>query len=307
MAFLFLYIYKMIIMTRIFKLIVLSSWLLGCKAQTTPLKVNQDDNSLLWEVTGNGLSKPSYLFGTFHLLCKDDIHFSEQLKKAMQSSDTVYMELKMDDPSVLLGGLLYMNMKGDTTLKTLYSDVDYKKIESYFNDTLHTPLLLLQKMKPNLLVALLYPKMMDCSNPASIEEELLKMAKGYKKEIKGLETVQFQASVFDSIPYSVQAKELMNNIDSFPMYKKQFDTMLGLYKKQQLQSLDTLTANDKDTKDYEDILLNKRNKNWVSQLNEIMKKESVFVAVGAGHLPGKHGLINLLKEKGYTVKPLKNR
>jgi len=297
----------MIIMTRIFKLIVLSSWLLGCKAQTTPLKVNQDDNSLLWEVTGNGLSKPSYLFGTFHLLCKDDIHFSEQLKKAMQSSDTVYMELKMDDPSVLLGGLLYMNMKGDTTLKTLYSDVDYKKIESYFNDTLHTPLLLLQKMKPNLLVALLYPKMMDCSNPASIEEELLKMAKGYKKEIKGLETVQFQASVFDSIPYSVQAKELMNNIDSFPMYKKQFDTMLGLYKKQQLQSLDTLTANDKDTKDYEDILLNKRNKNWVSQLNEIMKKESVFVAVGAGHLPGKHGLINLLKEKGYTVKPLKNR
>lgn len=294
-------------MNRIFKLIVLSSWLLGCKGQTPQLKVNQDDNTLLWEVSGNGLSKPSYLFGTFHLLCKDDIHFSEQLKKAMQNSDTVYMELKMDDPSVLLGGLLYMNMKGDTTLKTLYSDADYKKIETYFNDSLHTPLLLLQKMKPNLLVALLYPKMMDCGNPASIEEELLKMAKGYKKEIKGLETVQFQASVFDSIPYSVQAKELMNNIDSFSTYKKQFDTMVSLYKKQQLQSLDTLSANDKDTKDYEDILLNNRNKNWVSQLSILMKKESLLVAVGAGHLPGKHGLISLLREKGYTVKPLENR
>jgi uncharacterized protein len=257
-------------------------------------------------VSGKGIKKPSYLFGTFHLLCKEDIHFSEQLKMAMKHSDTVYMELKMDDPSVLLGGLLYLSMKGDTTLKDLYSEKDYRKIESYFNDSLKTPLLLLQKMKPNLLVALLYPKMMDCNNPASIEEELLKIAKEYKKEIKGLETIQFQASIFDSIPYSVQAKELLDNIDSFSTYKKQFDTMLALYKQQRLQSLDTLSANDKDTKDYDDILLNNRNKNWAEQLNELMKKESVFVAVGAGHLPGAHGLINLLREKGYTVKPLNN-
>ena len=57
---------------------------------------------------------------------------------------------------------------------------------------------------------------------------------------------------------------------------------------------------------YEDILLNDRNKKWVKELKEIMKKESVFVAVGAGHLTGEYGLINLLKKEGYTVEPLVN-
>jgi uncharacterized protein len=225
----------------------------------------------------------------------------------MQNSDEVYMELKMDDPAVLLGGLLFMNMKGDTSLKTLYSETEYRRLESYFNDSLHTPIGLMQKMKPEFLVALLYPKMMDCAMPASIEEELMKMTKEQKKEIKGLETIQFQASVFDSIPYKVQAKDLLNNIDSFAIYKKQFSSMLLMYKKQELDSLAESTANDKDTKGYEDVLVNNRNKNWLGQLNDIMKKNSVFVAVGAGHLPGKMGLIMLLRQRGYTVKPLINK
>jgi uncharacterized protein len=294
-------------MFRIIIPAILSCYLFSCKAQTPPLKVNEDNNTLLWQVSGNGLSKPSYIFGTFHLMCKDDIHLSEQLKKAMQSSNEVYMELKIDDPAIMLGGLLYMNMKGDTTLKDLYTSAEFKKVESYFSDSLQTPLSLLVKMKPNMLVALLYPKMMDCSLPASIEEELAGLAKEYKKEIKGLETIEFQASVFDSIPYKAQAKELLKNIDSFQTYKKQFADMLSLYKKQQLDSLSESLDNDPDTKDYEDVLVNNRNKNWVSQLKVIMKKESVFVAVGAGHLPGKKGLISLLKEAGFTVNPLVNK
>lgn len=86
----------------------------GCKAQTDHSFVKQkNDQSLLWEVSGNGLKKPSFLFGTFHLLCKDDIHFSDQLKKAMKESDEIYMELDMDDPSTMLSGMLYMNMKNN--------------------------------------------------------------------------------------------------------------------------------------------------------------------------------------------------
>jgi uncharacterized protein len=293
-------------MFRIIIPAILSCYLFSCKAQTPPLKIKEDNNTLLWQVSGNGLTKPSFIFGTFHLMCKDDIHFSEQLKKAMKSADTVYMELKIDDPAILLGGLLYMNMRGDTSLKDLYTEAEFKKVESYFSDTLQTPLMLLEKMKPDMLVALLYPKMMNCPLPASIEEELAGLAKEYKKEIKGLETMEFQASVFDSIPYKVQAKELLKNIDSFQIYKKQFADMLSLYKRQMLDSLSESLDNDPDTKDYEDILVNNRNKNWVSQLRTIMKKESVFVAVGAGHLPGKIGLINLLKEAGFTVSPSVN-
>jgi uncharacterized protein YbaP (TraB family) len=289
---------------------VLSSVLfVACKAQPrTPFVKQEDGNTLLWEVSGNGLKKPSFLFGTFHLLCKDDIHFSDQLNRAIRQCDEIYMELDMDDPTMMLSGMLYMNMKGGKTLKDLYTPEEYKRLQKYFSDSLKMPLSLLQSAKPYFLVALFYPKMMNCQTPSGVEEELVKMAKEDKKEIKGLETMQFQASVFDSIPYEVQAKELLKNIDSFSVNKKDFQTMLGYYKNQQLDSITNMMGKSEfGSEKYDNLLLNDRNKNWVVQLKEIMKDESVFVAVGTGHLVGDEGLIRLLKKAGYTVEPIENK
>ena len=248
----------------------------GCKSQNnnSPLKKQHDSNTLLWQVSGKGISKPSYLFGTFHLLCKDDIHFSEQLKSALKSADVIYMELDMDDPTTMLSGLLYMNMKDGKKLKDLYTADEYKKIESYFKDSLGMPMMLFQSMKPYFLVALLYPKMMNCKTASGIEEELMKFAKENKQEIKGLETMQFQASVFDSIPYEWQAKELLKNIDSFSLYKNEFDTMLVEYKDQQLSAMEKLISKSEFGSDkYEDLPLTTRNKNWFGHLKNTMKKE----------------------------------
>lgn len=281
----------------------------GCIAQKrSKLIINKNENTLLWQISGNGIKTPSYLFGTFHLLCKDDIHFSEQLKKAMKMSDEIYMEMDMDDPSTMLSGMLYMNMKDGKKLEDLYTPEEYKRLKDYFSDTLQMPLMLLQKAKPYFLVALLYPRMMKCKTPAGVEEELVKIAKEDKKEIKGLETMQFQASVFDSIPYEWQAQQLLKNIDSFSVYKNEFDQMLTLYKNQRMDSMQTMMAkSDFGDDKYNDLLLTSRNKNWVAQLKKIMKNESVFVAVGAGHLIGDDGLIKLLKKAGYKVKPLLNK
>lgn len=281
----------------------------GCNAQKPPVKTQKNNNTLLWQVSGNDLKKPSYIFGTFHLLCKDDIKFSEQLKNSLTNADEVYMEMDMDDPSTMLSGLLYMNMKNGKKLKDLYTPDEYKKVEGYFTDSLGMPMMLFQNIKPYFLVAMLYPKMMNCKTASGVEEELMKLAKENKKEIKGLETMQFQASVFDSIPYEWQAKELLKNIDSFSVYKKEFDTMVLEYKHQQLSSMEKLLAKSEvgSDKKYEDILLTKRNINWVDQLKTIMQKESVFVAVGAGHLVGEMGLLNLLRKEGYTVEPLLNK
>lgn len=281
---------------------------ISCNGQkTVKLLENNNDNTLLWEVTGNGLSKPSYLFGTFHLLCKEDIHFSDQLKTALNRCDTVYMELKMDDPAVMMGGIIFMTMKDGKTLKDFYTPAEYEKLEAFFKDSLKMPLMMFQRMKPYFLVSLFYPKMMTCNSPSGVEMELMKLIREEKKEIKGLETIQFQASVFDSIPYSWQAKELMKNIDSLYEMKAEFRKMVQLYKNQQLNSLAELMNESEFSDDkYGKILLTNRNVNWANKLNSIMKNSSVFVAVGTGHLPGKTGLISLLREKGYKVVPLKN-
>jgi uncharacterized protein YbaP (TraB family) len=285
-------------------------FLVSCNAQQhgPVTKKQNNNNTLLWQVSGKGLAKPSYLFGTFHLMCKDDIHFSEQLKSAIKNSSEMYMEMDMDDPSILMSGFLYLNMKNGKTLKDLYSATEYNRVEKYFSDTLHTPLSLLQNAKPYFLVALLYPKMLHCSSPTGVEEELVKLAKENKKEIKGLETMQFQASVFDSIPYEWQAKELLKNIDSSQQYKNEFDSMLVVYKDQHLDEIGKLFSKSEfGSEAFEDLLITKRNINWVTQLKNIMRNESVVVAVGAGHLVGNNGLISLLRKEGYSVDPLENK
>jgi hypothetical protein len=282
----------------------------ACKAQKeSNYTLHKNDNTLLWKVSGNGLQKPSFLFGTFHLMCKDDIHFSEQMKKAIKASDQIYMEMDMDDPTMMLSGMMYMNMKDGKKLEDLYTKEEFDRLQHYFKDSLKMPLMMFQKAKPYFLVALFYPKMMKCKTPSGIEQEIIAIAKEDKKEISGLETMQFQASVFDSIPYEYQAKELLKNIDSFAVNKKEFESMLEIYKNQRLDSmLSKMDFSELGGEKFEDILLTNRNINWVAQLkNNIMPKESVFVAVGAGHLVGENGLISLLRKAGFKVQPLANK
>ena len=271
-------------------------------------KTDTFSNTLLWQISGNGLAKPSYLFGTFHLLCKEDIHFSETLKQAVAGSREVYLELDLDDPATLMGGLMLMNMKGGKKLKDLYTEADYKRVANFFKDSLNTPIGLFQQMKPEFLVALLYPKMMPCQTSASVEESIMQLAKAGGKQIKGLETMAFQASIFDSIPYEKQAEELLHSIDSMEQSKIYFGLMLDAYKTQRLDKIETI-INDPAYGETEnqDVLLDNRNKNWVGQLKEIMKKGSIFTAVGAGHLVGKNGLVSLLRAEGFTVKGIENR
>jgi uncharacterized protein len=264
-------------------------------------------SSLLWQITGNGLQKPSYLFGTFHIMCKQDIVLSANLDTALRQSDELYFELDLDDPSMMLGAMNMMSMKKGVKLKDLYTAEDYARVIGFFKDSVKMPEAFIQNMKPYLLIGILYPKMMPCKTTSGVEMEVMALAKKYKKEIKGLETLQFQAAVFDSVPYQKQANELLEAIGKMNEQRKEFNEMVTAYKSQQLSNIEALFSKaDMGLAGYEDVLLYNRNVNWVAQLHTLMKDKSLFVAVGAGHLPGKQGVIALLQQQGYTVTPVNN-
>ena len=280
------------------------------KAQTKSieLKTNADGNTLLWEITGNGLAKPSYLYGTFHLLCKQDIHFSDACRQAIKNSNKIYFELDIDNPATLLGGLMLMNMKDGKKLEDFIDTVEFDRVSDYFKDSLKTPLGIFKNMKPYFLIAMLYPKMMPCQTVSGVEEGIMAIAKKDNKEIDGLETMAFQASIFDSIPYEQQAKELLHTIDSMEKSRKYFALMNKTYLQQDLKSIKEMMLDTTfGMQENQDILLYNRNKVWVIKLNEIMKKEPVFTAVGSGHLVGQEGLIQLLRNEGYSVRPIENK
>src|SRR6187200_2400091 len=266
--------------------------------------------SLLWEISGNGLTKPSYLYGTIHMICKDDATLGDSLVAAIQRCDRVYFEVDMDNLMEMLSALKDFKMRNDTTLADLLSKEDYEKVKVYMESKGGPlPFSKLETYKPMLASSLLMESGIGCEESVAMEQLIMEEAKKSKKRIEGLETMSYQASIFDSIPYKLQAEQLLkyvNDSGSKSEADKQFEEMVEAYKAQDIEKLgEYVKEEDGDLGNYEDILIYNRNRNWVQKLKTVMPEKSLTVAVGAGHLAGEKGLIKLLRKEGYTVKPVK--
>ena len=143
-----------------------------------------------------------------------------------------------------------------------------------------------------------------------MEQLIMMEANIYEKEIKGLESLTYQASILDSIPYKLQAEQLVEHIDRINKGEGSPDEpneMFDAYKAQDLDRLEKLLmSSDAGIASFADLMLYNRNRNWVEKLKGILGKKSVLVAVGAGHLPGENGVIGLLRKAGYTLTPVVN-
>ncbi|MGB8191482.1 MAG: TraB/GumN family protein [Chitinophagaceae bacterium] len=266
------------------------------------------ENTLLWQISGNGLTTPSYLFGTMHLLCAEDARLSANLKKAIKETDRIYFEIDMDDMGQMMSALKYVRMTDNTKLSDLLSTEEFARVKTFFekNGSI-LPFSMMERFKPYMLTSLISETGMGCEKTNGMEMTIMQESKKYDKEILGLETAEFQAGLFDSIPYGKQAKELLNYIDSIDRYKNNTSELVKVYREQNLQKMEDLTMNSEGgIGEYLDLLVFNRNRRWVEQLGSILPGKSTLIAVGAGHLPGESGLINLLRKAGYTVKPLKN-
>ena len=140
--------------------------------------------------------------------------------------------------------------------------------------------------------------------PASYELTFVQRAKGQKKEILGLETVEFQTSLFDEIPYEDQAEDLVEMLSDRSAMESIFEQMIKVYKEEDIEGLYNASADYFNAQELE-VLLHKRNRDWIPKMGEMAKDKSTFFAVGAGHLGGDDGVISLLKKAGYKVKPVK--
>jgi uncharacterized protein len=269
------------------------------KASATP-------HALLWKISGKNLKKPSYLFGTMHVLCADEAALSKDLKSAIAFCDEVYFEIKLDDMAGMLGAMKYMMMNDDKKLSDILSPGDYEKVKDYFaKHASMLPFGMLERFKPLLISSLIEEEDMDCKTTDGMELSIMKEVNPLNKPIRGLETVEFQAGLFDSIPYIQQAKELMSYIDSADEYKKLTLELAQLYKKQDLDQIDELSRKgDPGMDGYMDLLLYDRNRKWARDLDTLLPRKSLLIAVGAAHLPGPRGLIDLLRKDGYTLKPV---
>lgn len=266
------------------------------------------EKTVLWEISGKGWQKPSYLFGTMHLLCEQDAKLSDSLRFGIDQAEKVYFELDMDNTFEMLGMLKHMRMKGDLRLADLLSASDYEKVKQYFAQRKSIlPLSSMERFKPFFISAMMQQQAMPCEKQDGMESVIMKYAKRQGKEIKGLETMAFQASIFDSIPYQEQAKALVQSIDSADRQDNSMKELMQVYLDQDLDRMYKLTTQEElGMEGSLDLLLFNRNARWVERMQELSGSKTYLYAVGAGHLPGERGLIQLLRNQGYQVRPMQH-
>lgn len=270
------------------------------------LQAQTDEQALLWRISGNGLEKYSYLFGTVHTVCSDDFFLPQGTEKALAETEQLALELKTDDPMLLFRVGQGMMMPQGKHLKDLLSEADYERLNRFFKESVKTDLGMLGFMKPIALSSLLYPQLMNCSSQVSYELKLTEAARRQNKEIIGMETVEDQLKVFDAVPLDKQAQMLMEMLDKRDEQEAEMKALINAYKN---QDIETLYARFKKssfgTEEFEEILLSGRNRAWVEKIGRLSSEKPTFYAVGAGHLGGPNGLIALLRQTGFTVEPVR--
>ena len=267
-------------------------------------------NSLLWKIEGNGLAHESYLYGTIHIINERDFFYPQGTMKAIENSKKLVFEIDMAEMNDMSQAMTMMQkafMDEGKTLKDLMTAEDYNLVDAHFKK-IGLPIFLLERIKPMFLTVFgsgdFSPEDLQSGKIKSYEIEFAKVAKEKGLPTGGLETIDYQIGLFDEIPYEDQAAMLIESIKSADTGSDQFKEMVEMYKNQDLNAMQSMMSEDETIEEYEDILLTQRNKNWIPIMQNMMAVVPTFFAVGAGHLGGENGVIQLLKNAGYKLSPV---
>ena len=276
---------------------------------------------LLWKVSGNGLNKPSYLFGTCHVATVKMTDSIPGFNDALTNCDAVYGEIEKGDISGAQQAMMAAIMApADSTLSKVIDQASLAKADSVFRATTQGMVSIsqLETLKPAYVSTQLALIMIMQSFPGfnpmeQIDFAIQGKASQLGKELGGFETTEYQLNILYGKPISEQAESLVRTLAKLESAKASGIALAEAYKRQDLNGVFNCIIkeqNDSDEPEWKkqrsiDELIYNRNAAWAKKLQELMPEKSLLVVVGAGHLPGERGLIDLLQKAGYTVEPMK--
>lgn len=263
--------------------------------------------SVFWEITGNGLKKPSYLFGTMHVSMKLAFNLSDSFYNAMQAVDMVALELnpqqwqsdmmEMDAAQKSYGSYYLQQFEGDFLNEHSFQLTDYyENLEEALTS------------KPQQINGLLYRSFaanQDYEEDTYLDLYLYQTGRKYGKLAGGVEDYkQMQIILTDAFTASVKEKNnKTKDTDGESIYEIQ-KKIKEAYRKGDLDALDSLNQFENSSAAYTELFLYKRNETQAQAIDSLLKKYSLFTGVGAAHLPGSRGVIELLRKKGYKLRPI---
>lgn len=278
---------------------------------------------LLWKVTSDAHSKPIYLFGTMHVSAGEYLTKHPLVAQTIKSCDIIYLEADIKDPALQEMMMQYISLPNGMEISDSLSPTQWNKLDSLLialSGNEHFGLRGMNQYKPMYIQVLLtYFAMAKAdtfsnrSNEGSVDMKILEMALAENKEVRYLESAEEQIQIVFDQPLHRQFNMLRSGLDKpedANISKGLISKLMRCYNAQQLDSLAALlneqSGSSKEAHDFYDDLLRQRNEKWLTAIKKELEigRSTEFFGVGAGHLAGDDGLIQLLRAEGFTVVPV---
>jgi len=255
--------------------------------------------TFLWRISGNGLQKPSYLYGTIHITEKRAFFFGDSMYRALEICEGYAAELDMDSLSSYVTNSLFENKKSKL-LKDVLDKETFAKLSKNLSKKLNIPANEITVADVRSEMNKTYRKSMSKGEMSGFMDAYLNnIAKKQGKWTGGIEDMEDQVGIDDdetTIDPEFILQQLSNDEEIF------FNQLVKIYIDQDLQAIHDL-YNGYSSK-FKSVYLDKRNIKMAKRLDSLAHIRTMFFTMGVAHLSGDGGVIELLKQKGFTVEPV---
>ncbi len=278
------------------------------KSKPQKAKTQTAESGVLYKITGKNLKKPSYLFGTFHLICEKDLFPPATIKNYVAQTDKLMLELDLTDPAVMQQATAGAMLENGKTARDFLKPEDYAKLDALYKNYLGISYDNLQTFKPFMAstVLMMSPKIIGCQAVPGFDKILANAAKENKLPVVGLETVADEYAAINAQPLEKQFAGLVKIAASPEKAAADFQTLYKTYLTQNTDEVyKFMLVQMTEEPGTKEKLLDERNAKWLPVIEKNITGSSAFIAVGDGHLGGEKGVINLLRKRGYKLTPIK--
>ena len=295
---------KMIYDCRQHPLILLTA-LLFFMLVATPRAATDKEYGLLWEVSKAG-AEPAYLFGTIHSEDPDVLQLAQPVQQAFAKSQTVVLEMLLDLDATRYSSTAMLLLEG-RTLSDMIGQPLFRQVATAMQSRGITTTIL-ERMQPWAAAVVL--SMPAPETGQVLDAMLYQQAVQQDKNVHGLETVQEQLAVFESLSVADQVILLQDAVANFSEIDAMHAELLAAYKQRDLKKLMAISdasmqqGEQRLANEFQQRLVVDRNHRMVERMQQYLQQGRAFVAVGSLHLPGEAGLLNLLEQQGYTLRCL---
>lgn len=277
---------------------------LFCIVATTGFSQQPMAHTLLWRISGKNLQQPSYLFGTMHLTDKRLFRFDDSVYRAIEKTAGLAIEVNPDEMAAYAINKEFDELQTSKRLKDILNKKDFDKYSNALSKKMHKPA---TQITASDIVKEKNKWMRDYLEkgemPTFVDAYLYNIARKQGKWVGGIEDMSDQAGLFEDLIDQSDITNILANDQSGSSVNTMLEKMIALYQQQNIEGIEAMTS-ESASSGQKDLLLIRRNIKMARRIDSLTALRSMFCAVGAAHLPGDSGVIQLLRQRGFTVEPV---